>query len=161
MPVSTPIDKVDKVLSGLRTLRTTQVLVGVPEEKSSRNEDGDINNAALAYINDKGSPEANIPARPFMEPGVKASLEKTTNYLKAAGQAALDGKEILIEKNFEAAGLTASTSIKSKIEEGIPPPLADSTIAARQRKGFMGTKPLKRTGQLLNAITYVLKRTKG
>lgn len=161
MPIVTNIDKVDKVLRGLDTLRETKVLVGVPENKSPRNSDGDITNAELAYIHDNGAPEAGIPARPFMAPGIKASEEKWEGYLKAAGQAALDGKENAVEKNLQAAGITAATAIKSKINAGVPPPLSKRTLAARKRAGYQGTKPLIRTGQLRNAITYVLRKLKG
>ena len=63
------VDNLRKLTQGIEVLTTMQVMVGVPDDKSGRRE-GEINNAELAYIHDKGAPEANIPARPFMEPGI-------------------------------------------------------------------------------------------
>ncbi|MDD1617199.1 MAG: hypothetical protein LUQ28_12105, partial [Methylococcaceae bacterium] len=56
------------------------------------------------------------------------------------------------------AGIVAQNSVKATITKGEGfEPLAESTIKARQRKGFKGTKPLIRTGQLRNSITYIVK----
>jgi len=56
------------------------------------------------------------------------------------------------------AGIVAQNSVKAAITKGEGfAPLADATVKARQRKGFKGTKPLIRTGQLRNSITYIVK----
>jgi hypothetical protein len=89
-----------------------------------------------------------------------------------------------VEKAFHAVGLIAQYAIRAKINEGLDPPLAPGTIAARARargtksmrkgekkyfellgKGMSpgqaqaaaGVKALINTGQLRNAVNYVIR----
>ena len=74
----------------------------------------------------------------------------------------LDGGAAAIEKANNKAGLVAQAAIKNTLRSGEGfPPLADATLAARKRAGFTGTKPLIWTGQLLNSITYVIRKRNG
>jgi hypothetical protein len=181
------VDNVRKVMQGIDMLTNTTVLVGVPDDRGGRKEAGPINNAALAYIHDKGSPAAGIPARPFMEPGIAAVQDRINLELRNAGNAALrGGGQSAVTAALNRVGIIATRSIKLKITEGIPPPLAPSTIAARIRRvkgkarrakiaaaraagtpdsrigGIEGLfTPLVVSGQLRNAITYVLRKIKG
>jgi len=179
------VDNVSKVLKGVDVLTNTTVMVGVPEDKNDRREAG-ISNAALAYVHDKGSPAARIPARPFMQPGIKAVQGEIIKLLGDAGKAVLKGGASSVTTYLNKIGIIATRSIKSKITEGIPPPLAPSTIAGRitrvkskKRRAKLradlasGTPasrqggaegiftPLIVTAQLRNAIVYVLRRAKG
>lgn len=141
----------------LAELQATEVLVGVPDTKAGR-QSGKINNAALAYIHDNGSPARNIPARPFMDPGVRRATERINSLMQQIGTAALRGEKQKVQRGFEMVGLAAQSSIRSVINEGVPPPLKPGTIAARQRRGRRSVKPLIDTGQLRNSITYVVQR---
>lgn len=184
------VDKLSALVKGINALTRKDVLVGVPEADATRSDDGSteaMNNATLAYIHDNGSPAANIPARPFMGPGIKAVQPKLEERLKAATNAALDGQIQKIEPQLEAAGLIAQTSIKKTINDGEFAPLAASTIANRfrsrqtksQRKAELeylemvangvpeelaqnvaGIQPLVNTGQLRNSINYVVRGDK-
>src|SRR5581483_11534357 len=124
------VDNVSKVLKGIDVLTNTTVMVGVPEDKNARR-DGPISNAALAYVHDKGSPAANIPARPFMEPGMKAVKDQIKTELTNAGKAVLKGGASSITNYLNRVGIIATRSIKAKITEGIAPPLAPSTVEGR------------------------------
>lgn len=161
-----------------------EVLVGFPEDTSKRDEQGSaaITNAALGYIHNNGAPEANIPARPFMEPGLSENADALAGVLGSAAKRFLaTGNKHDIEIGFERLGLKAQAALRRKINEGIPPPLADSTLrkrAGRKGKGRKGAKlelelrdagwdpsvdfakPLIDTGQLRNAITYVVRPRK-
>lgn len=176
------IDRMAEVLKAVSSLTQNAVMVGVPDTKAGRRE-GPINNAALAYIHDKGAPAAHIPARPFMEPGIKAVQPQITAELEQAGRIAFTGSPAGVQASLNKVGIIASNSIKAKISEGIPPPLAPSTIKGRIRR-VKGAKrrakidaaraagtpwskqsgsegvfvPLIITGQLRNAITYVLRK---
>lgn len=146
--------------SRVEELTKSQVLVGVPREDTTRKSNekkGPMNNATLAYIHDKGSPAANIPARPFMVPGIKAVQPRVAQVLKTGAQAVLQGAPSGMPNALHKAGLIAQASIRGKINEGIPPPLAPSTLAARRRRGRKGEKPLVDTGQLRNSINYVIR----
>jgi hypothetical protein len=179
-----PVDKLKKVMQGIEVLTNMTVMVGVPGEKTGR-EDGTISNAALAYIHDKGAPEAGIPARPFMEPGVKAVKKEVTKELTNAGKLMIQGSQgaATVTACLTRIGIIVTRSIKSRITEGIPPPLAPATIRGRiarvkgkarrkkidkaiaagvplsRQSGAEGIfTPLIVTAQLRNSITYVLRK---
>lgn len=173
-----------ELASAIGLLADVEVLVGVPEETTDhRNEDGQtyITNAALAAIHDQGAPEAHIPARPFMKLGIEAVRDKITLGLRKAATVAMKtGDAGAIEASLHAVGLTAQLSIQNTIQQGIPPPLAESTLRerARKRKGRVGpglellsrskghapstdyVKPLIDTADMLKSITYVIRSRK-
>lgn len=182
------LDNTAKLLAGVELLTSRRVMVGVPEDKSSR--EGEITNAALAYIHDKGAPEAKIPARPFMEPGVRRASNQTVALMRRAGELALDLRPSAVENQLMKVGLVNQAAIRGVITEGIPPPLAESTVKSRiyrvkgkkrreRLKGLLASgaaasrqagyeeygaglfTPLVVTGQLRNAITYVIRRISG
>jgi hypothetical protein len=148
-------DIVNSVLNNLSKVAKQHVRIGVPEAASSRNE-ASMTNASLAYIHENGSAAANIPARPFLIPGVQAALPAALSAMKPYVTEALTKPEAL-SKGLNAAGLVAQTAVKKRIVSGEGfAPLAPATLEARARSGAMGTKPLIRTGSLLNSIKYVV-----
>ena len=183
------VDNLSALVKGLKSLVGKEVLVGVPEDKSQRDSNGNhigpANNATLAYIHDNGAPASNIPARPFMRPGINAVRERITSRMQSAVKAALDGHPEKVDAQLEAVGLIAATSIKKTINDGDGfTPLLPSTVAARYRgrgakrprkselayaaliasgqtpgdaQTAAGIKPLIDTGQLRNSITYVVR----
>jgi len=152
------INKLPKLLAAINGLTMQSVYVGVPRDETVRNETGPMNNATLAYIMEHGAPEAGIPARPFLIPGVEECKDKVGKQLAAAAKGAVQGNKIGIEEGLGRAGMVAQNSVRAKINSGINPPLAKSTLAARRRRGRTGTKPLIDTGQLRNSITYVIRK---
>lgn len=58
-----------------------EVLIGIPMSTTER-PDGEITNAELGYIHEYGAPEANIPARPFLIPGVESVKGKALELMK-------------------------------------------------------------------------------
>ena len=173
------LDQLLKVLAGLTEL---EVLVGFPEETDERKPDEENpnppSNAVIAYIQDNGSPEANIPARPFMIPAMQDARPQLTESLyKGALDVLAHPKEAQrVVKLFIRTGLIAQNALRKKINEGIPPPLSEATLLRRARRGRKGAKkelanreaglaastqlakPLIDTGQLRNAATYVLRK---
>lgn len=171
-------DKVNDVVKALGSLIKTDVLVGIPESETERESQDEPNNATLAYIHEHGSPINNIPARPFLVPGVADAKGKYRPRLIKAAQLALEGKTKDALKQMEAAGIIAEQGAKTKINSGDFVPLADATVAARARRGRKGAaaelerrasglpagtdlaKPLIDTGQLRNSITHVVREKK-
>ncbi|NPD68919.1 hypothetical protein HN018_02890 [Lichenicola cladoniae] len=145
------------LLAAVRQLATTEVLVGFPAGEAPREDGSKLTNAAIAYIQDNGAPEANIPARPFMRPGIEAVKDQIAVALGKAGRAAINGDSAGVQAGLTAAGFAAEGSIKERITDGIDPPLAAATLAARKRKGFQGETPLLRSGELRNAVRHVLR----
>lgn len=179
-------DNTKKLLDALQALPGASVLVGIPEAEAQRlpepGEPQTMNNAALGYVHEFGSPANNIPARPFLIPAVRETRERVQHYLKQAAQFALGGDKLRMTKALHAAGMVAASKAKSIITAGIAPPLSDRTLQARARrkagrghrinkgavaelearaKGLapstVNAKPLIDTAQMLNSITYVVR----
>ena len=187
-------DKLKEVVKSINSLVSQVVLVGIPEVDDARREDDEggkvkiskgivsggsetqINNATLGYIHENGSPANNIPARPFLVPGVQSAQTKIESRLKKAANAALDGNFGNVDNELNGAGMVARDSVKTKINSGDFVPLAESTLKARARRGRKGAeeelanrlaggnpsndsaKPLIVTGQLRNSINYVIRK---
>ncbi len=154
----------------------------VPGEKTSP-----LGNAAIGYLMENGIPEANVPARPHLRPGVRAALPEVKLALMGAARAALRGDVDRVDANLEIAGIRAVSSVRRVIQAKIPPPLQPATVAARSRRNApktgrrataaeqrafnaahaagtavmadSPTTPLDDTGQYLKAITHVVEGT--
>lgn len=176
-------DNLADVLKSIKALTKKDVLVGVPNANADRDDEdrGPINNAALAFIHDNGSPAANIPARPFLRAGIEDGKEKIEARLKRAVNATLDGRSGKADEELHAAGLIGQNAVRNKINSGDFAPLSDATLQARASRKTSGVrlnkgaatelerrdsgqapstdfaKPLIDTGQLRNSITYVVR----
>lgn len=151
-------DGMPALLKGMADLVKSEVLVGIPAQTTERQDGEPINNATLGYIHENGAPAAGIPARPFLVPGVAAVEDKVAAQLGKAASASLAGDARAVNQRLHAAGMVAESSVKNTINAGVEPKLADSTIAARERRGRSGTVPLIDTGKLRNSITHVVRR---
>lgn len=168
-------DRLDDVVSNINALLKQDVLVGIPASDGERNAGEPINNAALGYIHENGSPANNIPARPFLVPGVAGASEAIEQKLRKAADAALNGQRRKIGEQLNAAGMVARDAVKSAINSGDFAPLSEATLKARAARGRKGAvaelasraagnapnnsnaRPLIDTGQLRNAINYVVR----
>lgn len=178
----------DKMMRDLMMLADVEVLVGFPSDTTDRTDDSveqGITNAALGYIHDTGAPEQNIPARPFMTPGMEDVTDAVTNKLSQVLKATSQGRGLaVVEQGMTQVGLIAKLGIQNKITAGLEPPLSPRTIAGRARsrgtasrrtseleymalqgkgideaflQGSLGFRPLVNTGQLRNAVNYVIR----
>lgn len=176
------VDRTGDVYAGVKALSAKRVLIGYPAETALRKpEPGEksepLSNAAIAYIMEYGAPEANIPARPTLVPGVEAIAQKASDRFKATAKKALDGDRADFDKALGQIGLIAVASVRDKIVTGAHTPLADSTLrkraAANNRRGFgakvelerrrqgeiAGTEwaqPLVWSGQMVGAVNFVV-----
>lgn len=172
--------KTNKMVNDLLELTNKQVLVGVPEEKDPRYIGKgkkkvllveSVGNATLAYIHDNGSPLQNIPARPFMDPGIKQAQDRILPEFMKIAQDQLSDKKDKIEARFNRIGMICQASIRNVINEGEGfTPLKRSTLLGRLRRRkaarkwtderreevMESFKPLVDSGQLRNSITYVV-----
>lgn len=172
-------DHTAELMRSIRQLAQREVLVGIPSNKTERNEPGEpINNATIGYIMEKGSPAKNIPARPHLIPGIDNATPAITERFAKAARAGVQGDLAEADRQLAAAGMIAASSVKALITAGLSPALADSTLASRVRRnraakgaaaelarraqgvapGSDLAKPLIESGQYRNAITYVLKK---
>lgn len=125
-------DEVDSIVTSIRALSTKEVLIGIPESKTTR-QTGGVTNADLGYIHEFGAPEANIPARPFLIPGVRKATNDALAHLRGAVLAALDGKADVALNELRAAGIIGMTYVKRELRTGNFVPLKPATVANRFR----------------------------
>lgn len=174
----------------IRLLATVEVLIGIPEEKTDREPDEDdksgLTNAALLYIHENGMPEQNIPERPSLGPAIAENTDEIERALKGIARRVLMGNPKAVEMGYHTLGMKMASAVKNKINDGIGPGLADSTLAARARSnkvtksgrkgaraeierralggrrndqaGMDLAKPLVMTAQLRNAVTYAIRQ---
>lgn len=165
------------VHASIRTLLSKEVLVGIPADAAERPkaEADEPNNAMLGYVHEHGMPEQNIPARPFLAPGVRSVSDQIVRaFHQMATEALKGGGPDRMDKMFHAVGMLTSSAVKNYIDAGIGPPLADLTVARRAARGREGAqleldnrakgeapslelaKPLVDTGELRKSINYVV-----
>lgn len=151
-------DFTEKFNKVVKSFKSDAVLVGIPQDETERTGHEAINNATILAINEFGSPMNNIPPRPVMSIGIKKAQEEIAEQFKLAVQKSFAQGIDALNTYYNRAGLIASNSIKKVInaQEGIEGP-SESTLKAREYQGFKGTKALIVTGQMRNAITYVVK----
>lgn len=142
----------------LKQLGKREVLVGIPRGENAR--EGKIKNAALYYLMETGSPAQNIPARPTLRPGVQSARKQIGQQMGNAMRIAIKrGGNVsdVIDSGLEAAGLTAVSAVQGKIRSNTPPPLAESTLRKRKKRGVTRTNTLIDTAEMLQAVKYVIR----
>jgi hypothetical protein len=165
MSVKITQDKVPDFLKAIETLTGKTVLVGIPEANAHRDpepgeERAPASNAVIGYVQEFGAPELNIPARPFLVPGVEGVKDQIVERMRKGAAAVLDGDFKAADRTLEAVGLMAVDAVQQKLVDGPFVPLAPETLAAREAKGRRGTKPLLDTGAMHQAVTYVIRPKK-
>ena len=174
--VTVTLDKSDAMIRAVRELTRSEVLVGIPTDKGERS-NGDteaVTNAQLGFIHENGSPARNIPARPFLTPGIKAVGDQIIRHLRDAGKQALEGVSGGVAASLDRAGLVAQNSVRAQFVDNDWEPLTESTLnkrppAKRDEEGKVAhqgksrrergaTNPLIDSGQLRKAITYVVRK---
>lgn len=156
-PYLTTVDKTDELLAIINSFKKDDVLIGIPEG-TSRQEVGEIGNATILMINEFGSPLNNIPPRQVLSTGIFLAEDVIGEEFKKMAIAALSKGLAALAIGYERIGMIASNSCKRVINEqiGLDPP-SEATLDRREAKGFKGDKALVVTGQLRNAITYVVR----
>lgn len=147
-----------RALRNLKSFSSASVHVGFLRGVQQHRKGDPLTNAFLGYIHEYGSEVADIPARPFLRPALKAKRKDAADRIEKALVKASDGDLFAVPQALAVIGTDIRDTAKENIiaSAGMAP-LKASTLRARQRSGFKGTKPLVRTAQLLNAITYKVK----
>lgn len=131
-----------------RLEREQRVLVGVPEGSGSY-EDG-LTIATVAAVNNFGSADGRIPARPFLQPAIEDGAPMYRRLAEIMLPRVLSG-EMEMRTLLVQLGDLAEGHVKLKIDEIKTPPNARSTIA---KKG--SDNPLIDEGTLRQSIRYVI-----
>lgn len=139
------------------------VLVGIPADSPPRRNPADPPNAVIGYVMENGAPDINVPARPFLGPGIQDARAGAIKALQQGAAQALKDVAALkttasnggaVRQALESVGQMAEDAVKARIDRGGFVPLAQSTIKARRARGNTSTAPLLDTEQLYHAITH-------
>jgi hypothetical protein len=121
-----------------------------------------MTNVVLAAIHEFGT--EHVPERSFIRSTFDAKREEYLELLRKLIPAVYDGKTT-ISNVLNIMGMKMKSDMKNAILEGsgIPPPLAPSTVKAKQRKGSWrktpakdAPRPLVDTGRLVAAIDHAV-----
>jgi hypothetical protein len=110
--------------------------------------------AEIGAIHEYGAPRANIPARPWMRATFSSRREELIALQRRLAQLFL-AKKIDEKRYLELLGAWIVAQMKATIAQYGPilfQPLQPATIRAKGGK----TAPLINTGQMLNAITFII-----
>lgn len=153
----------------LKRLQRTVVAVGIAKgSKGDLRDDGGPPNSDLGFIHERGSPSANIPPRPFLQPGIEDAKGDVVDGLKSAMRAALANDMSEAVDQLERTGMKAVASVKKKMQEGPFEPLKPGSIRQRNRSRMtqgkreneqqgVNVKPLINTGSLRDAIDFYVE----
>lgn len=159
------IEMKDELFRALRkkiaSAKDAHVRVGVLQSKggSDTAADGETTLAELAAIHEFGAPRAGIPSRSFLRRTFtdEQGRDALSKFLTRIGtQVVRDTIEI--GEALEQLGAWGVAQVKRRIKANIPPPLKPATIKAKTVGGKKGETPLIDTGQLINAITWEVKK---
>ena len=123
-----------------------QVKVGYPANGATENDGTPL--ALVAMVNNFGSPEHNIPERPFMTRAIQNHKEDFKAVNEKTLPQVLEGK-MSVKKALSLLGTEAVKHIQAEIRNGDFVALKVATI---KRKG--SSRPLFDTGQMLRGVTY-------
>lgn len=142
------------VQEALKELEKHEVLVGIPQEKSSREGGGKATNAELLFIHTNGSPARGIPPRPVLQSAIENDKERVAEMLGKAIDAAVSGKKDQILPALERAGQYGSNVCRAYF---VNPSNGWKPNKPRTIKRKGSSRPLIDTGEMRKSITYIVK----
>jgi hypothetical protein len=160
--------KIKSNSSGLQALKkriaklnTNQphVRVGLMADGKPRTDGSDLTNAEIGAVHEYGAPDAGIPTRPWLRPGVAKNSKAYQDAIAKALGSELEGQPALT-KALGLIGAKAAADVKNFVTQGpeITPTNAASTKKrkeAKTRKGSKGkTRTLVDTAQMIRGVTW-------
>lgn len=143
--------RLKQVMKRAEQLNQMQLVAGIPNDETSREDSGEITNAELGIIHEWGAPEKGIPERSFMRSTMSEERENLGRLGKLQIAECLEGNTSPYDV-FATIGAYLQGKIVEKITDGEFEPNNENTV---KRKG--SSKPLIDTGQLRGAITYEVR----
>ena len=128
--VTKTFDNAAAIRRAVQKLTEQDVYIGVPEDKSAREAAGDtgISNAYLAYIQENGVPEKNIPARAALIPGIQDIQAEAADILRDTAKKALEGNIAAVETGLNKIGILGQNAVRARFLNNDWEPLADTTL---------------------------------
>lgn len=142
------------VQEAVKELKKHEVLVGVPQEKSSRKGSGKVTNAELLFIHTNGSPVRGIPARPVLQPAIENDKERVGEMLGKAIDAATSGNKEQVVPALERAGQYGANICRAWFTN---PSNSWESNSEETKKRKKSSRPLIDTGEMRKSITYIVR----
>ena len=142
------------VQEAVKELKKHEVLVGVPQEKSSRKGSGKVTNAELLFIHTNGSPVRGIPPRPVLQPAIENDKERVGEMLGKAIDAATSGNKEQVVPALERAGMYGANICKAWF---VNPSNSWKPNSPETEKRKGSKRPLIDTAEMRKSITYIVK----
>ncbi len=150
MPRAVKIIDRDRGLKALvrrvKKARSRAITVGIHSGEGGAPTAGGAAVADVASIHEFGL--GNSPERSFVRAWAEENESENHDVLRKLGELVVKGRNT-VDDGLEKAGVFFAASMQKRIQGGIPPELAESTI---ERKG--SSTPLIDTGQLIGSITH-------
>lgn len=127
---------------------------GVYKKKKDRKKGEQVTVAQLAAIHEFGTTDGRIPERSFMRSTIDSNKGQLESLMKKLVGKIADGA-MSKDKALGVIGQWLADKMVAKIDSGVPPPNAQSTV---DRKG--SSQPLIDTGQLKNSIDWEIAKGK-
>lgn len=146
-------EKVDRFLRDIKYAATSYVTIGLHEEAGTYPPNGDGISVTVAEVglwNEFGT--KNSPERSFMRSAIDEGQGQIEKWRMELMGKVMEGK-MTLEQALNAMGFRIMTLIQNKIKSNVPPPNADSTLAAKKRHG-VAPNTLIDTGLMLRSVTY-------
>jgi hypothetical protein len=142
-------DNIGRIRTAVAELTRARVYVGIPGDAPARKAEAGQKtpptNAVIGYAMEYGLPEKNVPARPFLMPGVAAAQDEIATLMRRGLDLAISGDAAAPRRCLEHVGTVGARAVRDRIDSNVPPPLALGTIEARARRGV--AKDVKRRGR--------------
>lgn len=139
-----------KILKEMQALGSKRVKVGIQNDAGAH-QGSDMSVAALAYINEYGTRDGNIPARPAHTNAFDDNRAKLSALTDRLVKGVTEGK-LSADQAAKLLGQTHEDNVKMAILTLTAPANAASTIAA---KG--SSNPLVDTKQTSNSVRYLVE----
>ena len=114
----------------------------------------DEENATKAMFAEFGTVTA--PPRPFMSRAAVVAEQAAARVVRDTVGENVDGasrsRRVVAKSPAKAAADLLAEAMRREIDKGVPPPLAESTLAARRSRGNSDTTPLRDTGAMRGSI---------
>ncbi len=136
--------------------RGARVVVGILANQKNQRKGDPLTNAVLGFIHEFGSADGHVPERSFIRATIDENAHKYKEFIARVAGLVLLGK-MSEHQALELVGLKVQGDVVRRINAGIPPPLAASTLRRKTVNGLVGTTPLVETGQLKSAITFEVR----
>lgn len=142
---------------GLKQFSGHEIFVGLPQDSpESQEQSNGLTMAALGTIHEFGTYDGFVPARRWLSAATDYYRDAIADRYVKLWKRIMTGKRVDVGEGLERIGMFGVNRVREYIRKVGPTvwePLADRTV-----KDKKDDRPLISTGQLIRAITYVVKR---